>query len=164
MNWGAQIEWGHMRQVLMFRPGEEIKMVDKYTPEEMDFRQPVSLTRFQDEFDQLVSAFTTEGCEVVLVNDVLKNDPEVQRYIHRRPNMVFTRDLAAVTRGGAIISQMARKTRRGDIRHQTSPGTPRCAHPDRNTVARHSRRRGLYFSIRKYAGDGLGRSNQRSGD
>jgi N-dimethylarginine dimethylaminohydrolase len=89
-------------------------MVDQYGPDAMDYRAPVSMARFQEEFDQLVSVFSSEGGEVVLVNDVLKHDADVQRYIARRPNMVYTRDLAAVTRGGAIISQMARKTRRGD--------------------------------------------------
>ena len=76
MMWGAQSEWGHMRQVLMFRPGEEIRMVDEYCPEEMDFRQPVSLAKFQDEFEQLASAFTTEGCEVVLVFGIIEPRPQ----------------------------------------------------------------------------------------
>ena len=114
MNWGAQSEFGFMKQVLMFRPGDEVGMVDRYGPESMDYRQPVSIAKFQDEFDQLAAAFTAEGCRIELVNDILKDDADVQRYISRRPNMVFTRDLAAVTYGGAIISRMARKTRRGD--------------------------------------------------
>ena len=33
MNWGAQSEFGFMKQVLMFRPGDEVGMVDRYGPE-----------------------------------------------------------------------------------------------------------------------------------
>ena len=113
--WDAQSEWGHLEKVLMFRPGREVvDMVARYGAEAMDYGAPVSLACFQDEFDQMTSAFEAEGAEVILINDLLADDDEIMRYVSRRPNMVFTRDLAAVVRGGAILSRMSRKSRRGD--------------------------------------------------
>jgi N-dimethylarginine dimethylaminohydrolase len=54
------------------------------------------------------------GTEVVLVDEVLRDDQEALAYIGGRANMTYTRDLAVVTPSGAVLAGMAIPGRQGD--------------------------------------------------
>jgi N-dimethylarginine dimethylaminohydrolase len=111
---GAQTEYGKLRRVLMHRPGRELELVSEDTKRSFGFRRPVDIAKFQSEYDALTETMSEAGAEVVLLTDVLKDDAEALAYIERRPNMCYTRDLAVVTDGGAILLRMALKGRMGD--------------------------------------------------
>ncbi len=110
----AQTEYGKLKRVLMHRPGRELNYVTADTWRAFNFRRPVDIAKFQSEYDTLVESISDAGAEVVLLTDVLKDEPEALAYIARRPNMCYTRDLAVVTDGGAILLSMAIKGRKGD--------------------------------------------------
>jgi N-dimethylarginine dimethylaminohydrolase len=84
------------------------------TLEAFHFAAPVDVAAFQAEFDELHQALSQAGVEVILLTDVLADDPEALAYIARRPNVTYTRDLAVVTDGGAVLMRMALKGRQGD--------------------------------------------------
>ena len=111
---GAQTEYGKLKRVLMHRPGVELCQVREDTARTYGFRRPVDSARFQSEYDNLVESISEAGAEVVLLTDVLKDEPEALAYIARRPNMCYTRDLAVVTHAGVILLSMALKGRKGD--------------------------------------------------
>ncbi|MBI3732920.1 MAG: hypothetical protein HY259_05620 [Chloroflexi bacterium] len=111
---GAQTEYGRLKRVLMHRPGGELGCVTEATAGAFNYRRPVDIAKFQAEYDALAKAISDTGAEVILLADVLKNDPDALAYIARRPNMCYTRDLAVVTRGGAVLMSMAIKGRMGD--------------------------------------------------
>ncbi|MEP7198647.1 MAG: arginine deiminase family protein [Chloroflexota bacterium] len=111
---GAQTEYGKLKRVLMHRPGAELRWVCDDTYREYNYRRPVDVAKFQGEYDALVESVSEAGAEVVLLTDVLKDEPDALTYIARRPNMCYTRDLAVVTNGGVILLSMALKGRKGD--------------------------------------------------
>ncbi|MFQ6015977.1 MAG: arginine deiminase family protein [Anaerolineae bacterium] len=112
--WGAQTEYGPLKKVLMHRPGEEMEVLAPHNLEAFHFSRMVDLTIFQREFDNLATALEESGVEVILLTDLLQDEPQALHYIARRPNMTYTRDLAVVTKGGAILMSMCQKGRKGD--------------------------------------------------
>jgi N-dimethylarginine dimethylaminohydrolase len=112
--YGAQTEYGKLKRVLVHRPGSELACVTPQTLREYNYRRPVDATKFQSEYDGLTEAIAEAGAEVILLTDVLKDEPEALAYIARRPNICYTRDLACVMNGGAILMSMALKGRMGD--------------------------------------------------
>ena len=112
--YGAQTEYGNLKRVLMHRPGRELQLVTDDTKRSYGFRRPVDSSLFQSEYDALTESISEAGADVLLLTDVLKDDPEALSYIARRPNMCYTRDLAVITHGGAILLAMALKGRMGD--------------------------------------------------
>ena len=111
---GAQTEYGKLKRVLMHRPGVELGLVRPDGARAYGFRRPVDSALFQAEYDNLVESISEAGAEVVLLSDVLKDEPAALAYIARRPNICYTRDLAVVTNAGAILLSMALKGRKGD--------------------------------------------------
>jgi N-dimethylarginine dimethylaminohydrolase len=108
------IEHAPLRKVLMHRPHAELPMVTEERLDYFNFAAVPDVDRFLEEFDALVAAFQQMGSEVVLVNDVLKDDPEALAYISQRANMTYTRDLAVITPKGAVLAGMAIPGRQGD--------------------------------------------------
>jgi N-dimethylarginine dimethylaminohydrolase len=62
----------------------------------------------------MLGCFRAEGVEVLLLRDVLAGDDDALRYIDHRPNITYTRDLAAVFARGAVLMSPHLKGRRGD--------------------------------------------------
>jgi len=112
----SRIAYEHypLKKVLMHRPETELTMLNDATLGYFNFAAVPDIDGFLVEFDTLVAAFQQMGTEVVLVNDVLKDDPEALAYISRRANMTYTRDLAVMTPAGAVLLGMAIDGRRGD--------------------------------------------------
>lgn len=103
-----------LKKVLMHRPEVELPMVTEETLEYFHFSAVPDPDRFLQEFDQLVAAFQQMGSEVLLVNEILKDDPEAMAYIRKRANMTYTRDLSVVTPKGGVLLGMAIDGRKGD--------------------------------------------------
>jgi N-dimethylarginine dimethylaminohydrolase len=112
----SRIAYEHepLKKVLMHRPHAELPMVTEERLSYFNFAAVPDVDRFLDEFDALVAAFRSMGSDVVLVNEVLKDDPEALAYIGQRANMTYTRDLAVVTPRGAVLAGMAIPGRQGD--------------------------------------------------
>jgi N-dimethylarginine dimethylaminohydrolase len=115
--WGCNSDIGRLRVVLMHRPGEEMRVVDTLPriPELNAFGDPESgaywrgdvrptLEEQQAQHDALAAALREEGVEVV--------------YLHRcaagRHKSVYTRDSCVGIQGGAVVTRMGPKIRRGE--------------------------------------------------
>ena len=103
-----------LKKVLMHRPEVELSMVTEETLDYFHFAAVSDVDKYLKEFDGLVAALTEMGTEVLLVNEILRDDPEARAYISQRPNMVYTRDLGVITPKGGILLGMAIDGRKGD--------------------------------------------------
>ena len=114
--WGCNSDVGRLRVVLMHRPGEELSVVkNQPMPEIGGFGDPEkgwywmgrtlpdlpAMQRAHDEFTRLLRS---EGVEVVLVGEAA---PGAMKQI-------FTRDSVIGVPGGAIVTRLARRVRRGE--------------------------------------------------
>lgn len=103
-----------LKKVLMHRPEVELTAVTEDTLDYFHFAAVPNIEEFLRQFDCLVDAFQSMGSEVVLVNEILKDDPEALAYISNRANMVYTRDLAVVSPKGGVLLGMEMHSRKGD--------------------------------------------------
>lgn len=112
--WGVANAYGNLKTVLMHRPGVELDMVTPNTLAEFHFDEPVERAAFVREYDTMVETFRSDGVECLFLTDLLKDDDDALGYIARRPNMTYTRDLAAVFRRGAVLMSPHLRGRWGD--------------------------------------------------
>ncbi len=112
----SRITYEHypLKKVLMHRPEVELPCVTEETLRYFNFAAVPNVDRFLQEFDALVAAFQRMGTEVLLVNEILKDDPGALAYISKRSNMTYTRDLAVVSPKGGVLLGMAIDGRKGD--------------------------------------------------
>ena len=103
LSWGVKSAHGTLKSVLMHRPGDEIDVVTHENKTIFNFDDPVNKEVFQAEYDVMTSAFNDHGVEPIFLTDVLKNDDDSLNFIKHRPNMTYTRDLAAVFKTGAVL-------------------------------------------------------------
>ena len=113
-SYGVSNAYGTLRRVLMHRPGEELDVVTERTAEEFNFARPVDRVKFVADYDAMLQRFCAHGVDVVLLSDVLRDDRDAMRYIARRPNMTYTRDLAVVLARGAVLMGPWQRGRQGD--------------------------------------------------
>ena len=104
MKFGAQTEYGKLRQVLMHRPTEGMKVVTAGNKNDYLFRDPVYWKAFQEEHDTFVDMLKVEDVEVVLLTDLL--DERHAKIADVLPNLVYTRDVAMVNNLGANVLRM----------------------------------------------------------
>lgn len=115
--WGCNSDIGRLRVVLMHRPGEEMRVVEKLPriPELGAFGDPQSgaywrgdvlptLAEQQAQHDALVAALRDEGVEVVMLKRVAEG----------RHKSIYTRDSCIAVNGGAIVTRMGPRIRRGE--------------------------------------------------
>ncbi len=115
--WGCPNDVGQLRMVLMHRPGAELNVRDpsKRLDEIGAFGDPdhgwywrgdemPSLEALQAEHDALVAAIRAEGVEIVFLDEVA---PE-------RMKSCYTRDSVIAVNGGAIVTRLGPKIRRGE--------------------------------------------------
>lgn len=112
--WGVASACGDLMSVLMHRPGAELDFVTDATLKEFHFDAPVDREAFVRDYDIMLQRFRQHGVDCVLLTDVLATDPDALAYIGRRPNMTYTRDLAAVFRTGAVLMSPHLRGRWGD--------------------------------------------------
>src|SRR5689334_2405613 len=121
-NWGCDNDIGRLRAVLMHRPGPELNVVDTAKPlgfvEGYGDKQagwyynsnvPPNLPAIQAQHDALTKLLRDEGVDVILTDKAAPN----------RSKSVFTRDSAIGVKGGAIVTRLARRVRRGEERPVT---------------------------------------------
>jgi arginine deiminase len=109
-----QNSYAPLKRVLMHRPGDEIKLVTKQSAGYFSFASPVNLTKFQYQYDCFLKALRACKVEPVLISQVLKDDKEAQAYITKRPNVMYTRDLAVTIGKGIVLMSMGMKCRKWD--------------------------------------------------
>lgn len=115
--WGCNSDIGRLRMVLMHRPGEEMRVVEKLPriPELGAFGDPQSgaywrgdvlptLAEQQAQHDALVAALRDEGVEVVFL----------KRCAEGRHKSIYTRDSSIAINGGAVVTRMGPRIRRGE--------------------------------------------------
>ena len=98
----------------MHRPGDEIKLVTKQSAGYFSFASPVNLDKFQYQYDCFLKALRACQVEPVLIGEVLKHDKEAIDYIAKRPNVMYTRDLAVTIGRGIVLMSMDMKCRKWD--------------------------------------------------
>ena len=113
-SFGVSNAFGTLKRVIMHRPGPELALVTPLTVKEFNFARPVDATRFVGDYDTMLHAFRSHGVETLLLREVLAADDDAVRYLDHRPNMTYTRDLAAVFRRGAVLMGPHLKGRWGD--------------------------------------------------
>jgi N-dimethylarginine dimethylaminohydrolase len=114
--WGCSSDVGKLRAVLMHRPGDELSVVEnKPMPEIGGYGDPEKgwywmgrtmpdLPAMQAAHDKLVAILKAEGVDVVLVDKAAPG----------RMKQIYTRDSVIGVKGGAIVTRLARKVRRGE--------------------------------------------------
>ena len=112
--WGVNSAHGDLKSVLMHRPGVELDVVTEETLEIFNFDEPVNREIFVAEYNNMVSHFENHGVECIFLTDILKDDEDSLGYIAHRPNMTYTRDLAAMFRSGAVLLGPQLRGRWGD--------------------------------------------------
>jgi len=108
---GAQSEYGPLRKVLMHTPRESIGLINESNYERHLFVAPVFRRRFIEEHEQLVRLLESEGVEVLLLEDVLRDDHDAVARIRGRPNLTYVRDTITITSNGYVRMRMASKIR-----------------------------------------------------
>jgi len=115
--WGCNSDVGRLRMVLMHRPGEEMRVVESLPriPELNAFGDPgtgaywrgdvlPSLAEQQAQHDALAAALRDEGVEVVTL----------KRCASGRHKSIYTRDSCIAVNGGAVVTRMGPRIRRGE--------------------------------------------------
>ena len=115
--WGCNSDVGRLRVVLMHRPGEEMHVLDRLPriPELGAYGDPETgaywrgetippLAEQQAQHDALAQALREEGVEIVYL----------RRAAPGRHKSVYTRDSCIGVRGGAIVTRLGPKIRRGE--------------------------------------------------
>ena len=113
---GVRTAYGSLERVLMHRPGPELGKVTPETLREFHFARPVDGEKFVADYDAMLALFRSHGVEPLLLAEVLAGDTDSIGYMAQRPNMTYTRDLAAVFSRGAVIMGPHLKGRQGDQR------------------------------------------------
>jgi len=98
-------EWEPLRAVLLHRPGQELELLGD--PDLLQMADRPDPARLREEIDQLAEVYRNNGVAVHWV------EPEGDA----PPNLVFCRDIFAMTPEGAIVSRMASRVRAGEERH-----------------------------------------------
>jgi N-dimethylarginine dimethylaminohydrolase len=111
---GVGNAYGTLRKVIMHLPGQELNVVTPESLEEFHFTKPVNSEKFISEYKGMLKLFEEHGTEVLLLHEILKDDPDSLNYIAYRPNMTYTRDLASVFSSGAVLMGPHLKGRKGD--------------------------------------------------
>ena len=70
--------------------------------------------KFVADYDAMLGLFRSHGVETLLLRDVLAGDDDALGYMAQRPNLTYTRDLAAVFASGAVLMGPHLKGRWGD--------------------------------------------------
>lgn len=119
--WGCNNDVGRLRMVMMHRPGDEVNIVDTSKRMENNAFGDVEagwywrgdtgpdLAAMQAQHDSYVATLRGEGVEVVYLDSIAPG----------RMKSCFTRDSLIAVKGGAIVTRMGPRIRRGEERPVT---------------------------------------------
>jgi N-dimethylarginine dimethylaminohydrolase len=102
-NYGVHTAYGTLSRVIMHRPDRELDAVTENTLKEFHFRRPVDREKFVSDYNAMLGLFQSHGVETLLLRDVLAEDDDALAFMNHRPNVTYTRDLAAVFSRGAVL-------------------------------------------------------------
>jgi arginine deiminase len=115
VRFGAQSEATTLRSLLLHRPSpDDFRWVGPQTQSYYNIDATIEPERFLADYDKMVDAFASQGVEIIFLTDVLRNHGEALRYISRRPNLTYMRDMATVYRDGAVVMNPYLKGRQWD--------------------------------------------------
>ncbi|MBN1919537.1 MAG: hypothetical protein JW889_16695 [Verrucomicrobia bacterium] len=115
MKFGAQSEAQTLRTLLLHRPkAGDFRWVREDTQAYYNIDATLNPEKFIADYDKMVEAFASQGVEIVFLTDVLKGHAEAMRYISRRPNLTYMRDMATVYNDGAVVMNPFLKGRQWD--------------------------------------------------
>ena len=109
-------EYGRLRTVVMHAPGAELDLISPRTYERFLFADAVDAERFRSDHERFVEVLRSEGVNVVLLAELLRDQIELLRSMERLPNLVYTRDTAAITRSGYVLARMKNSVRQAEAR------------------------------------------------
>ena len=120
--WGCDNDVGQLRAVLMHRPGEEFKVIDRTKRIEeigsfgdleagwyWQSEEIPDLAELQAQHDALAEALRAEGTEVIYLEGVDGG----------RFKSVYTRDSSITVKGGSVVTRLAPRMRHGEERSVT---------------------------------------------
>jgi N-dimethylarginine dimethylaminohydrolase len=105
-DWSSSSECGHLRAVLLKRPGSELTLIEDFEAMLMYTEHP-NLERMQAQHDALAETYKAHGVAVHYVSGSRSD----------KPNAYFCRDLMLMTPEGAIIARPASQARAGEERY-----------------------------------------------
>jgi arginine deiminase len=115
VRFGAQSEVKKLRSLLLHRPQPgDFRWVRPENRTYYNIEPTIDPEQFVADFDRMAGAFAAQGVEIVLLTDVLRGHAEALRYISRRPNLTYMRDMATVYRDGAVVMNPYLKGRQWD--------------------------------------------------
>jgi arginine deiminase len=115
VEFGAQSEVKTLRTLLLHRPRpEDFRFVRKDTQAYYNIEATIEPDQFIADYDAMVNAFASQGVEIIFLTDVLRDHAEALRYVSRRPNLTYMRDMATVYRDGAVVMNPHLKGRQWD--------------------------------------------------
>lgn len=103
-------EYWKLRRVIMYKPGDEISIVNKDNCRDYLFREPVDLKLLVSQFENYVDTLKGLGVEVLLLNDLFQKAGWKPRFIP--PNLFFMRDVMAMVDDKIIYGSMKYEARR----------------------------------------------------
>jgi len=106
-DWGCDSEVGHMRAVLLRRPGKEIEIVNSKNYSDYRWKAPMDPARARDQQDHLAQIYRDHGAQIHYVENQRED----------RPNSLYMRDLVFMTPEGAIVGRPGIAARRGEERY-----------------------------------------------
>jgi len=110
--YGAQSEYNPLRKVLMHTPRESIERVNESNYDRYLFMTPVFKRRFIEEHEAFVDLLRSEGVEVILVEDLVRENEAALAKIRDQPNLTYVRDTISITKDGYVRMKMAAKVRK----------------------------------------------------
>jgi len=109
-------EYGRLRKVLMHAPGNELDLISPARYHRFLFEDAIDPKQFRIQHESLVSLLRSEGVEVFLLTDLLRQNAALLKSIEQDPNTVYTRDAVTVTRNGFIAMRMRSPVRQHEPR------------------------------------------------
>ena len=97
-------EYWDLKWILMYKPNEEVKRVNRDNYGDYLFREPVDYSKLVSQFENLYDIFKSEGVKIDLLNDLF----EIVRWRPKMvpPNMMFMRDVMGVLEDEILIGNM----------------------------------------------------------
>lgn len=100
----------------MHAPGKELELVRPRTYKRFLFADAIDREQFRTDHGRFVDVLRSEGVNVALLTEVLQQRSELLTSAERLPNLVYTRDTAAVTQAGYVLARMKNPVRRNETR------------------------------------------------
>jgi len=100
----------------MHAPGRELDQVRPATYARYLFADAVDPAQFQKDHERFVDTLRSQGINVALLSEILREQSQLVAAAERLPNLVYSRDTAAVTRAGYILARMKNPVRRSETR------------------------------------------------